>query len=178
MTHPTSPVFLLHSSLQEFKSKQGDKNASIREPNSGNPLPDSPYFFFEDPTFIASMAKALIPSIIKGVKHSSHPSDQPYRERMIYEHTTGNSLDKVLVSRGCNKLQLEHTFQRSTLRTIQTIWGKRQRNINLNPVAPPSRVKEQSLLVPGMPINLPSFTMVSKQFIGGRIVFFISFGRK
>ena len=124
------------------------------------------------------MAKALIPSIIKGVMHSFHPSDQPYGERMIYEQTTSNSLDKVLVSRGCNKLQLEHTFQRSTLPAIQTIWGKRQSNINLNPVAPPSRVKEQSLLVPGMPINLPSFTMVSKQFIGGRIVFFISFGRK
>ena len=100
MTHPTSPVFLLHSSQQEFKSKQGDNNASIGEPNSGNPLPDSPYFFFEDPTFIASMAKALIPSIIKGVKHSFHPSDQPYGERMIYEQTTGNSLDKVPVSRG------------------------------------------------------------------------------
>ena len=55
------------------------------EPNSGNPLPDSPHFFFEDPTFIASMAKALILSIIKGAKHSFHPSDQPYGERMIYE---------------------------------------------------------------------------------------------
>ena len=121
------------------------------------------------------MAKALIPSIIKGFKHSFHPSDQPYGERMIYEQTTGNSLDKGLVSRGCNKLQLEHTFQRSTLPTIQTIWGKRQSNINLNPVAPPSRVKEQSLLVPGMPINLPSFPMVTKQFIGGRIALFYQF---
>ena len=105
------------------------------------------------------MAKALILSIIKGVKHSFHPSDQPYGEHMIYEQTTGNSLNKVLVSRGCNKLQLEHTFQRSTLPTIQTIWGKRQSNINLN-LAPPSQVKEQSLLVPGMPTNLPSFPMV------------------
>lgn len=108
------------------------------------------------------MAKALILSIIKGAKHSFHPSDQPYGEPIIYEQTTGNSLDKVLVSTGCNKLQLEHTFQRSTLPTVQTIWGKRQSNINLNPVAPPSQVKEQSLLVPGMPIKLPSFKMVSK----------------
>ena len=76
---------------------------------------------------------------------------------------------------GCNKLQLEHTFQRSTLPTIQTIWGKRQSNINLNPVAPLSRLKEQSLLVPGMPINLPSFPMVTKQFIGGRIALFYQF---
>ena len=80
----------------------------------------------------------------------------------------GHSLAKALVSRGCNQLQQEYTFQRSTLPTIQTIQGKRQRNINLDPVAPQSPVKGQSLLVPGMPVNhhrrfsmsgVPAFTI-------------------
>ncbi len=54
-------------------SELEEKNGSTEQENPGNPLPSSvasPASVFQNPEFISMMSKALLPTIVDGVKHS------------------------------------------------------------------------------------------------------------
>ena len=77
-------------------SKDGeDKNGSTEQQNPGNPDPSSVASFtsvFQSPEFVSMMSKALLPTIVDGVKHSlSSPAQSESHGSGQAERLTGSS---------------------------------------------------------------------------------------
>lgn len=70
---PTILVFLLRSWRKEVMAELEETNGSLEQENTGNPFPSSVAslaLVFQNPEFVSMMSKALLPSIVDGVKHS------------------------------------------------------------------------------------------------------------
>ena len=71
----------LFASLVE-RRRHGGLRGKGEEGNPGNPLPSSIASVFQSPDFISMMSKALLPSLVDGIKHSFRlPHDESSNEQ-------------------------------------------------------------------------------------------------